>query len=93
MIGIIIALAILLIAETIWLFVLWRQHLRICRQLRFVREEDSSLLVAVNFEGHARYKLRTNKYSFIFLYTKYSLVYTFDKWRFMLNIFIHIPGI
>ena len=57
MIGIIIALAILLIAETIWLFVLWRQHLRICRQLRFVREEDSSLLVAVNFEGLGELKL------------------------------------
>ena len=57
MIGIIIALAIALIAETIWLFVLWRQHLGICRQLQFVREEDSGLLVSVNMELLGELKL------------------------------------
>ncbi|MBO4324696.1 MAG: HAMP domain-containing histidine kinase [Lachnospiraceae bacterium] len=57
MIGIIIALAIALIAETIWLFTLWRQHLKICRQLRFVREEDSGLLVSVNMELLGELKL------------------------------------
>ena len=57
MIGIIIALAILVIAETIWLFVLWRQHLRICRQLQFVREKDSCLLVSVNVERFGELKL------------------------------------
>ena len=57
MIGIIIALAILVIAETIWLFVLWRQHLKICRQLQFVREQDSCLLVSVNVEHFGELKL------------------------------------
>ena len=57
MIGIIIALAILVIAETIWLLVLWRQHLKICRQLQFVREQDSCLLVSVNVEHFGELKL------------------------------------
>lgn len=57
MIGIIIALAILVIAETIWLSVLWRQHLKICRQLQFVREQDSCLLVSVNMELLGELKL------------------------------------
>ena len=57
MIGIIIALAILVIAETIWLLVLWRQHLKICRQLQFVREQDSCLLVSVNVEHFGERKL------------------------------------
>lgn len=57
MIGIIIALAILVIAETIRLLVLWRQHLKICRQLQFVREQDSCLLVSVNVEHFGELKL------------------------------------
>jgi signal transduction histidine kinase len=57
MIGIIIALVILVIAETIWLLVLWRQHLKICRQLQFVREQDSCLLVSVNVEHFGELKL------------------------------------
>ena len=57
MIGIIIALAIALIAETTWIIILWRQHLKICRQLRFVREEKSCLRVSVNMEMLGERKL------------------------------------
>lgn len=57
MIGIIIALAIALIAETTWIIILWRQHLKICRQLRFVREENSCLRVSVNMEMLGERKL------------------------------------
>ena len=46
----IIILATIAAAETVWLWLLWRQNLAICGQLAFIREHDSAMRVSVNEE-------------------------------------------
>ena len=46
----IVILSVIAAAETVWLILLWRQNMAICRQLAFIREKDSAMRVSVNAE-------------------------------------------
>ena len=52
-----VTIGVLAAAELVYLLLIRRQHLSICRQLRFIREEESRKRLEVDFEGFGEGKM------------------------------------
>ena len=52
-----VTIGVLAVAELVYLLLIRRQHLSICRQLRFIREKESRKRLEVDFEGFGEGKM------------------------------------